>query len=624
MNVLKKGFLIVLINIICFLNINQATAQSGTNCFNTQFNKDATNYNVVNAYLLAYLSTMSYPDYLRFLEPSPIPGPDSDWVKYFQHRNDTFVRKYADRLAHLFYDPNQSLFTVTNPDLKNISTDVSKNINLGINIISEPNVTSRGGGRVTFDFQYRCNTGGYDPEAIIISTATTIYVVFRGTDRVACNTNPVLNNFGFEWGEWVGTDFKFLKRTWPNVNGELHRGFIESLTFAGFADSVGSRIKNRYGGANKKVWITGHSLGGAHAQLFTLLLKINWGITAQGLYIFSSPHPGDAAFATQLNNALGSKNRIQRFEFLDDPIPTLPPQMPPFSYGRAGVRNYFEDITKVKSGSEQIAVWDDFKFICGLSNLGLNSTVKLEIIAGCGGAFCYHHPTWPLKAIRNHVPSSVVASLPGDVPLPLTGEGTCTSFQVTQGRLNNIAANTADALEKFISDLITSGINVLNNLLGTVPGITDGAKYKIACYGFSRNNDKKYIRWNGTDKSQVTISTSGTTFTVKHKLTGGYHLMTGDARLVADVKVPNLGGQDARNTNKVLVQKNGNYPFGVFGDEDTWYLIPISQNAYAIYNVNTKCILDTKYACLTGGDCGVTNIPSNTPDRTQIWILEKQ
>jgi hypothetical protein len=624
MKILQKGIFFILFNVIGLLCIKQVAAQTGTNSFNTQFNKDATNYNVVNAYLLSYLSTMVYPDYLRFLEPSPIPGPESDWVQYFQHRNDTFARKYADRLAHLFYDPAQSNITLTSPTLKdNISTVTPGNINLNLVVQSEPNVTSRGGGKVIFDFQYRCQTGGYDPEAIIISTPTTIYVVFRGTDRVACNTNPVLNNFGFEWGEWVGTDFKFLKRTWPNINGELHRGFIESLTFAGFADSVGSRIKNRYGGANKKVWITGHSLGGAHAQLFTLLLKVNWGITAQGLYIFSSPHPGDAAFATQLNNALGSKNRIQRFEFLDDPIPTLPPQMPPFSYGRAGVRHYFEDVTKIKSGSEQIAVWDDFKFVCGLSNLGLNSTVKLEIIAGCGGAFCYHHPTWPLKAIRNHVPSSALVSLPGDIPLPLTGEGTCTSFQIGKGKLNNILANTADALETYIADLITNGVNVLSNLLGTVPGVTEG-NYKIACYGFSRNNDKKYLRWNGTDKSQLTISTSGTVFNLKHKLTGGYHLFVGNSRVVADVKIPNLGGPDARNTSKVLVQQSGNYPFGVFGDEDTWYIIPISQKTYALYNYNTRCIMDTKFACLTGGDCGVANVSNKTPDRTQIWILEKQ
>ncbi|MCC7402139.1 MAG: lipase family protein [Chitinophagaceae bacterium] len=598
-------------------------SQSGTNCFNTQFNRNSTSYNAVNAYLLSYLTTMSTPDYLRFREPAPYPSENSNWVKYFQHRNDTFVRKFSQQVSYLFYNPSQqlqeSLAGVQNKVIPNV---ITKSIN---KTESEPNVVVTAGGNVIFDFQYRCSPNAYDPEAIIISTPTTVYVVFRATDRVSCiSENSPINSFGYNWGEWIGTDFKFLKRTWPKINGQVHRGFIESLNYENFADSVASRIKNRYGGAGKKVWIAGHSLGGAHAQLFALLLKLNWGITAQGVYVYESPHPGDVDFVNQLNSELGGKSRIQRFEFSDDPIPTLPFQMPPFSFARAGERNYFADLNKMNRGEEQIPVWDDMRLACGLLNLGLSSTIKLEALYSCGGAFCYHHPTWVLKGLRNKLPSSAYSSLPPDIPLPAQGEGTCSAPQIQKGNLNNPLVNTMDDIENAVANFINAATNYTSNMLGTVPGVTDGASYKISCYGFSRNNTKKYLNWNATDKSQLQISTTGTVFKLTHKLAGGYYLTVGQTKMVADIKEPNLGGPDARSTPNVLMQKAGNYPFGAFGDEDTWYLIPIKQNAYVLYNFNTHCILTAGAECLSGGKCGVTNIPGQKPNRYQVWLLEKQ
>ena len=610
------------ITLLLLIFLSDGQAQNATNCFNTQFKNSATTKEDINGYLMGYLATMIYPDYgLRFHE-SPVQGPSSDWVKFFQHRNDTFVSKFAQRLGTMFYDPTT---TIT---LAGTTSTVTVTNNLNLTLASstaaprEPNVVSIASGKVIFDFQSRCNTNGYDPEAIIISNASTIFVVFRGTDRVSCAdpTSPVSSTMG-EVGEWLGTDFKFLKRTWPNINGEVHRGMIESLTSGGFADSLASRIKNKYGGANKKIWITGHSLGGAHAQLFALLLKLNYGLSTQGLYLYESPHPGDANFVNQLNTAIG-RTRIQRFEFGDDPICTLPPQMAPFSYGRAGVRNYFEDLNVLKSGPEQLVVWDDMKAGCGLLNLGLSSTIKLDAVYACGGAFCHHDPRWVVKALRNKVPSSLYTSLPADLPIPTLNQSTCTTPQIEKAKLNNVVVNTADAIEKAVGDFIASTSNILDNVFGTVPGIPNG-NYKIACYGFTRNNAKKYLYWNGTDKSQLTINTTGTVFTLEHKGTGGYYLRNG-SRMVANVKVPNLGGPDARVNNNVLMQKSGNFPGGLFGDEDTWYFRQVSNNVYVLMNWNTKCILDAPNNCLSTGDCGVDNISSNTPGRTSMWVFERQ
>lgn len=42
------------------------------------------------------------------------------------------------------------------------------------------------------------------------------------------------------------------------------------------------------------------------------------GADVRGLYLFNSPHPGDAAFSASLDRLMGA-SRIQRFEYLDDP-----------------------------------------------------------------------------------------------------------------------------------------------------------------------------------------------------------------------------------------------------------------------------------------------------------------
>jgi hypothetical protein len=296
---------------------------------------------------------MSYVDYLRYLY-NPVQGANSSFIKTIRDDDDKFVDEYSDKLSYLFTSA-PSIAAVVNPRVRlTTNPDIIQAKSVSPSTTGEP--------AVLFDFIHKCNPDGYDPEALFISTPTTIYVVFRGTDRVSCNSGG-----GYDWAEWMASDFKFFKRDasmiHPRVQGQVHRGMVESLLSQNFAielaSLISSTLKNKVTGVNKKVWITGHSLGGAHAQLFAMFLKYNYDITANGLYVYESPHPGDSKFVNQLNSDIG-KNRIQRFEFGDDPIPTLPPQA--FFFGRAGVRNYFKDYAStVQSGSEQIPAVDPLR-----------------------------------------------------------------------------------------------------------------------------------------------------------------------------------------------------------------------------------------------------------------------
>jgi len=605
-------------------------AQSGANAFNTQFNNSATNLDMKNAYLMGYLSTACYADYIRYLY-DPVLSLNSTLIKSIRDDDEKFIVEYSKKLSYLFTST-----PILNPIIN------ANRILVKPGVLTEKITSSSAAAAaepaVTFDMIHRCNPVGYDPEAILISTPTTIYVVFRGTDRVACNVTPN----GYQWAEWLSTDFKFLKRDASFLNaqvkGQVHRGMAESLVNDNFADELGSSIaaliKNKTTGATKKVWISGHSLGGGHAQLFAMFLKYNYNITAQGLYLYESPHPGDAAFVAQLNNDIG-KNRIQRFEFGDDPICTLPPQA--FFYGRAGVRNYFKDYTSAVQAGEQIAALDDLRILCALGNLPgeqIPQTAKLQFPPLCPGSTCFHHPTMVLQAIRHQLSSSALSSLPEAIPLPLAGDN-CNQGDLTKAENNDLVNNIATGIENTLADIIWAASNAVENLKTNILGGGDG-QYKLKCYRF-KDCSKKYLAWDGTVGSQLHMSSTGTVFTLVHKLTGGYQLAKGSGNMAADVNYTAGIPNGSEKTNNIIMKARYDNVFGAqvenIGDEETWYLlkVPNTTNTYVFYNWNTRKVLDaandicnSSCQCITSNSNLINEFGAKDNDATQVWVLEKQ
>lgn len=592
-------------------------AQTGRNSFNTQFVNDASNLNMRNAYLLSYLTTVSYADYIRYLY-SPVPAAKSAFITSIRNDNDKFLIEFEEKLSYLF----QPTVTIASSKLATANTIATKDL-----AANRPTALTLAEPSTTFKFIYKCNPAGYDPEAIVVSTPTTIFVIFRGTDRVSCN----ISSTGYTWAEWMSSDFKFLKRDASILNaqvkGQVHRGMVESLLAKNTGDkqnfaeelatTISSLLKNKVTNETKKVWITGHSLGGGHAQLFAMYLKFNFGINTQGLYIYEAPHPGDAQFVAQLNSTVG-KTKIQRFEFGDDPIPTLPPQT--FSFGRAGVRNYFKDYnTTVQSGAEQIAAIDDLKILCALGNLPgeqIPQAANFQFPPLCPGSACFHHPTFVLEAVRHQLASSLLPSLPAAVPLPLAGDN-CNQGDLTKANDNDLINNTATAIENTLVQLAWSASNMVDNLIGT--GLPEG-KYRLVSYAY-KNSSKKYLNWNGSNNSQVSLSGTGSIFNVVHKFTGGYQLYISNNNLAADVNFTAGIPNGSEKTNNAIMRPKD----AVIGDEETWYFFKIQNttNTYALYNWNTHKLLDAPDNCLNGGSCGVNEKDAKNNEPTQVWILEK-
>lgn len=236
------------------------------NCFQ-HFNFNANNRNNFNQYLLAQLSRLMFPD--RLAKDLGLNTIVSD---------ASFQTQFANRTRHWFSNPQFSYITNTNP--------ISRIID--------------------------------DPELMIISTSKFIIIVVRGTDPQRNNSGRPLNDSPiFNVFEWIGTNAMAVLTPVNNrngVNGRVHFGFFRSLS------SIDRRVSAeilRLGGMNKKIWITGHSLGAGQATILASIIINHDKIPVQGLYVFGSPSSvGDSNFANQLNanfNSTRSK-RFHRFE----------------------------------------------------------------------------------------------------------------------------------------------------------------------------------------------------------------------------------------------------------------------------------------------------------------------
>lgn len=126
-----------------------------------------------------------------------------------------------------------------------------------------------------------------------------VVLAFRGTESPA---------------DWIrNIDAVFLERPY----GQVHRGFLTAFDF----------IRNDLGVAlassviqGKKVWVTGHSLGGALATICCAeQLAV---LPVAGIYTFGQPRVGNAAFHEFYKSRLA--NRLFRFVNNDDVVTRLP------------------------------------------------------------------------------------------------------------------------------------------------------------------------------------------------------------------------------------------------------------------------------------------------------------
>jgi triacylglycerol lipase len=158
----------------------------------------------------------------------------------------------------------------------------------------------------TFDFFDHNDTQGF-----VAQNDEVILVSFRGTQP----RQPM---------DWFA-DFDALPAKWGHAAGVVHKGFLNALhavwgrALAGGREILPKRLLDR---GNRKVWLTGHSLGGALAELCAAQAFFISQVPIQGVYTFGQPRVGNEAFAGAVHAAFGP--RIFRFINDRDIVPRVP------------------------------------------------------------------------------------------------------------------------------------------------------------------------------------------------------------------------------------------------------------------------------------------------------------
>lgn len=152
-----------------------------------------------------------------------------------------------------------------------------------------------------------------DTQAFIMSSRRDTIIVFRGSNHLS---------------DWLG-NFQATYNPGPLVDTKAHEGFQDALFPAVIKLTD---IIDRFHSNRKRIWLTGHSLGGALASLYAGMLIEN-DYDVHGIYTFGSPRPGNPSFADQLNKHVkGPHYRVVNF---GDVVAHLPPE--PF-YSHSGNR----------------------------------------------------------------------------------------------------------------------------------------------------------------------------------------------------------------------------------------------------------------------------------------------
>lgn len=129
----------------------------------------------------------------------------------------------------------------------------------------------------------------------------SVIVAFRGTESV---------------GDWLGNlRLARVEREYGGVHGGFYRAYrmVANAVSAALADA---------GAETKRVWLTGHSLGGAVAMLTAAELRGS--LEVSGVHTFGQPKTVSAAAAQWFDRTF--PDRYHRFVNDDDVVPTVPPR----------------------------------------------------------------------------------------------------------------------------------------------------------------------------------------------------------------------------------------------------------------------------------------------------------
>lgn len=152
--------------------------------------------------------------------------------------------------------------------------------------------------------------------------------------------------------DWVG-NFTMLPSKWQ-YGGIVHKGFIDAYTLIENYVKLGAENKS-------KIYITGHSLGGA----LSILATTEIGKSVSAVYTFGAPKVGDKAFNDLLKNI-----PIYRIANENDIVTKIPPIKNIMNIEHAGEAIYFNQSGMLSSQKTATSnVTDNIKWRKNISQL---------------------------------------------------------------------------------------------------------------------------------------------------------------------------------------------------------------------------------------------------------------
>lgn len=157
-------------------------------------------------------------------------------------------------------------------------------------------------------------------QAYVLTNPAHVVVAFRGTEGPSSIDGlkdwlltDAMNLLIVPSGR-LGTDFIAA-----GVGARFHQGFINAL--AEIWDGVFSAVTAELKAADRPLWLTGHSLGGALAVLAGWLFLRKF-VSVHQIYTFGGPMVGNKEAARAIDKELAGK--IFRYVEPRDPVPQLP------------------------------------------------------------------------------------------------------------------------------------------------------------------------------------------------------------------------------------------------------------------------------------------------------------
>ena len=147
---------------------------------------------------------------------------------------------------------------------------------------------------------------GMTTQCFVVSNERYAIVAFRGSETQLRDGD---SDPSYIFADWI-TNFNFLPDPWEG-GGNVHRGFKSAL------NEVWPELEEHISylqDTNRKIWVTGDSLGAALATL-----AATRDANVQGLYTYGSPRVGDQEFKENF------KVRAYRFVNNSDIVAKVPP-----------------------------------------------------------------------------------------------------------------------------------------------------------------------------------------------------------------------------------------------------------------------------------------------------------